>query len=454
MQRALSDMGTRFRLFPQAPFLHPELLPEIVYVSRPPGSIGAGPSDDRLYVIDPLGKTAAYGLLPELGPTVLYLPPWSGSIRPPVRPGPDGHFDHIPLGTPEFALAHVYGTTRFVMDIWERYFGGPIPWHFSRHFRRLEITILPILDNARAGYGYMEVGEHPNEDGTIVPYALNFDVIAHEFGHLIIYGTLGVPNLATGQGEYFGFHESAADMTALIASLHFASMVDRLLDDTRGNLYALNELNRFAELSTSDQIRLASNSAKLSQFAAGWDDEHDLSQPLTGALFDTLVDIFQELLVERGLIARAVADLSDLVGEYPAYLPAVQAAFDAAYPGRARAFRQALFDARDYLGFALAEVWKRLSPHFLTYAQVGDLLIAVDQAMSGGRYRAEIYESFAWREIGSVTVGPRLAPPDEASHAVSVRALVPAELDPTRRLFYQDVLSARGIHPDLRRFMP
>ncbi|HVG81309.1 MAG TPA: hypothetical protein VNB28_03405, partial [Methylomirabilota bacterium] len=154
MQRAPST-GTRFRIFPQAPFLHPELLPEIVAVSKPPGSIGPGPADDRIYVIDPIGKGAPYGLMPELGPTVLYLPPWSGAIRPPALPGPDGHFDHLPVGTPDFALAHLYGTTRFVMDVWERYLGGTIPWHFQRHFRRLEITILPTLDNARAGYGYM-----------------------------------------------------------------------------------------------------------------------------------------------------------------------------------------------------------------------------------------------------------------------------------------------------------
>jgi hypothetical protein len=37
---------------------------------------------------------------------------------------------------------------------------------------------------------------------------------------------------------------------------------------------------RFAELACNEQIRLASNAVKLSAFADGWDDEHDLSQPL------------------------------------------------------------------------------------------------------------------------------------------------------------------------------
>ena len=78
--------------------------------------------------------------------------------------------------------------------------------------------------------------------------------------------------------------KSGADTTALIAALHFESLlIAHLLEETRGNLYTFNELDRFAELSPHDQIRLASNDVKMSAFAAGWVDEHALSQPLTGA---------------------------------------------------------------------------------------------------------------------------------------------------------------------------
>jgi hypothetical protein len=222
-------------------------------------------------------------------------------------------------------------------------------------------------------------------------------------------------------------------------------MGGQLLEDTHGNLYAFNELNRFAELSTTSQIRFASNSVKLSRFAAGWSDEHDLSEPLTGALFDILVDIFQEKLVERGLIGRETADLSDRLREYPQYEPVVQAAFDYAYALHRDAFRQALAETRDYLGVALAETWKRLSGQFLSYDDVARVLLAVDGALSGGRYRQEILESFDWREIGRVRVGPRLQPPDETSHAHSERTLTP---EITRRLpkmcYRERVLLAYG----------
>src|SRR5271155_1158147 len=53
----------------------------------------------------------------------------------------------------------------------------------------------------------MEVGAHRFPNGTHAPYALNFDVIAHELGHLILYSTIGLPTPTTQQGEYFGFGE-------------------------------------------------------------------------------------------------------------------------------------------------------------------------------------------------------------------------------------------------------
>ena len=442
-----SGFATRFRLFPRPPYANPGRPPETVAISVPPELIGPGPSDDRLYVIDPVRKAHSYGIVPgPYGTPHLSLPPWRGAIRPPARAGSDGHFDRIPVEAPEFAEAHVYGSIRFVLDVWERYFGRPIEWHFARDFDRLEVVMLPALPNAHVGYGFMEVGAHRNEDGTLAPFGTNFDVVAHELGHLIIYGTLGVPSRETERGEYFGFQESAADTTAMVASLHFESLVEHLLEDTRGNLYTYNELDRFAELSATEQIRLASNSVKLSQFAAGWEDEHELSQPLTGAVFDILVDIFQENLVERGLIGRDVADLTEQVKKRPEYAATIQTVFDAAYPGQREGFRAALVEARDYLGVALAETWKRLSPDFFDYEEVATLLLAVDGALSGGRYREEMTESFVWREIGRVKVGPRLSPPNNSSHVFSARTLVPEIGRRLPKMSYRErVLLARGI---------
>jgi hypothetical protein len=438
--------GVRFRLFPKPPYAHPEWPPETVTVSRPPGSIGPGPADERMRLIFPTDKRYAYGVnAGPLGTPKLDLPPYRGRIHRPVRPDDEGHFDTIPEGTPEFSEAHVFGAVRFVLDIWERYFGRPIEWHFARDYRQLEIVITPQIDNAYAGYGYLEVGAHHTPEGALLPYALNFDVMAHELGHLIIYSTIGVPSLAGARGEYYGFQESAADTTALIAALHFESLIKNLLEATRGNLYTFNELDRFAELSPHDQIRLASNDVKLSEFTAGWDDEHKLSQPLTGAMFDIFVDIFQELLVERGLIPREVAEATRKVRDEPQRAHLVQPIFEAAYEGHYEGFRAALTDARDYAGKALAETWQRLRADDFSYLEVAQILVRVDNAMTGGRFRRALVESFDWREIGRATVGPRLKPPGPNSHTHSARTITPDIGHRLPKMSYRERAIAAGI---------
>jgi hypothetical protein len=206
-----------------------------------------------MYLIRPIGKTYRYGLNRTVyGTPILDLPPWRGEISPPILPGADGHFDHISVDAQEFEEAHVFGSVRFVLDIWEGYFGHRIEWHFAKDYERLEIAILPAFNNSHVGYGFMEVGAEHRADGTVSPFALNFDVIAHELGHLVIYGVLGVPDLNVENGEYFGLQESAADISAMMASLHFEQHIEHLLEETRGNFYTYNELNRFAELDTND----------------------------------------------------------------------------------------------------------------------------------------------------------------------------------------------------------
>ena len=49
--------------------------------------------------------------------------------------------------------------------------------------------------------------------------------------------------------------------------------------------------------------------------------------------------------------------------------------------------RAALADARDYVGYALAQTWKRLQADNFSYLDVAEALIATDEIMSGGRYR-------------------------------------------------------------------
>ena len=430
--------GTRFLLFPQPPFLERYRNPVTVRVSPPAGSIGPGPADDRMYVIAPIGKRRPYGIVPgPLGSPFLYLPTWDGPIEAPAVPDANGHFDWIDPGAPEFEAAHVYGCVRWMLDIWERYLGQPIAWHFVSDYHALEISLFPDLDNSHAGYGFLEIGADI-VDGRERSFGINFDVIAHETGHLLIYSLLGVPDSDEGIGEYQGFHESAADLVAMIAAAHFEPVLDELFANTRGNLYALNELNRFAELSEQTQIRIASNTVKMSSFRRGWSDEHDLSQPLTGAVFDILCDVYHRLLIERGLIGR---DLAWLVAEEQRireYESQIQDEFDRAYARGSMGFREALYDAREYLGRTLAETWKRLTLRDFGYAMVADAMLQVDLDLTGGRFVKAIESSFRWREIGEVSVGPKVPKPEHVSHLRSARTVLPEHASLLPQMSYRE----------------
>jgi hypothetical protein len=417
--------GTRFKLYPQPGFLDDFKTPDIVTLSAPAGTIGPGPADVRMYTLFPIGKPRPYGIAPspQHGGRAL-SPPWHGDIHPPAEPDENGHFDYLEPGTPQFEAAHLFGTTHFVLDIWENYFGRPIPWHFQSVYKRLELSILPSLENAYSGFGFIEVGGD-TRSGIFRPFSLNFDVIAHEMGHLIIYSEIGLPDPKLSQGEYWGFHESAADLVALISSLHFDSLVNSLLDSTSGNLLTYNVLSRMAEIEPHQQIRIAANNVRLSEFAAGWRKEHLLSQPLTGAFFDIFVDIFHEMLLEQGVITQEMEDKSHELLISPEQAPALQTLFDTAFNLNPQGFKDALLLTRDIVGTYLADTWDRLTPENLTYLRVARTFEQVDVETSGGRFEKLIRGNFDMREIGHVRVGPQLAPFGEHSHVKSVRTQVP-----------------------------
>ncbi|MGZ2257231.1 hypothetical protein [Roseobacter sp. A03A-229] len=416
--------GTRFKLFAQPQFLDEYAEPEVVEVSSPPGSLDPGPSDDRMYTVFPIGKSQPYGISPD-GSDPL-APPWTGDIEIPAMPDAEGHFDYLEPGTPQFEAAHLFGTVRFVMDIWEGYFGREIPWQADGVYERQELTILHSLDNAYSGFGFIEMGADTST-GKLMPFALNFDVIAHELGHAIIYSEIGVPDPQNVTGEYFGFHESAADIVALISSLHFNSLVDLLLNNTRGNLYMLNAVNRIAELSQNKQIRIAANDRRLCEFAKGWRKEHHLGQPLTGAFFDILVDIFHEMLLDYDAITPEMEDLSDQLLATADYAPVMQEMFDAAYADHPEQFKRALLDARDIMGTYLADTWQKLSRQNLNFVDVAEAFLEVDRAHTGGRFEKIIVGNFHLRDIGIVDVGPQLEPLGKDSHANSVRTMLPMD---------------------------
>jgi len=236
-------------------------------------------------------------------------------------------------------------------------------------------------------------------------------VLAHELGHSIVFAEIGHDE-DTATDEYLGFQEAMGDIMALISGMHFNSVLDRTLSSSEGNLYALNESNRIGELSNIAQVRVASNSRKLSEFTEGWSSPHSLAQPLLGAFFDSLIDVYQDRLLEAGLIDPELRHLSEIMPYEELDEGLIQERFAEAYHGQHDTFKTALIEARDYIGDCLVFLLTRTSPHFLRYADVGETWIAADRWLNGGRYAEDFRENLLWRDIGTATVGPRLAKAD------------------------------------------
>ncbi|OAP47656.1 hypothetical protein [Sinorhizobium americanum] len=375
-------LGTRFWIFPQPPFIPGYEQPDRVWLPILRDEIGVGPSDAAMYVIDPLSEKQPYGFD--------RLPPFEGLRRPPPQPGADRHFDNVSPSSREFLAVHAYACVHFVLDIWQSYLGRPVRWFFEQTFPRLEIVAFVNWDNAQAGYGFLELG-CSDTDGVRRPYALNFDTIAHEVGHLILLSETGVPTIVSREADFFPFSEAFSDAVSLISFLHFGSAIDRLLRRTRGNLLLYNELNRFAETSPESQVRLATNFRRMSEVTR---EVHDRALPFVGAIFDTIVELYHRELVARDCADSRLLDI-DLRTLSQRDFDEFRAATAEAFRVKPLIFELGLAAARDTVGQALASSLRTLDPTTMRLDQAATAVIAAAPGAA-----AEVLEAnFAWREI-------------------------------------------------------
>ena len=381
-ERAAARVGTRFWIYPQPPFIPGYEQPDRVWLSILPDEISDGPSDMSIYVADPLFDKEPYGFA--------RLPPFEGARRAPVRPGPDRHFDNIDTRSRAFLGVHAYACVHFILDIWRSYLGHRVQWFFQETLPKLEIVPLVDWRNAQAGYGFLELG-YSKVGGVMRPYALNFDTIAHEVGHLIVFSEMGVPGTTSREAEYFPFSEAFSDLVSLISFLHFDSAIDRLLRRTRGNLLLYNELNRFAETSPETQIRLATNSRRMSDVTR---EVHDRALPFIGAIFDSIVELYHRELVANGCADKRLleTDLRELtLDEFDRFRQVTEDAFSS----KPLFFKLALINARDAVGGALAQSLRTIDPTTLHLDQAASAIIAA----ADGRTAERLEANFAWREI-------------------------------------------------------
>jgi hypothetical protein len=427
--------GTRFRLFPAYAAGYAE--PETIEVSPRPGEIGAGPSDPWMYAVHPLRKDDPYD--PPSS-----APPFRGPAYPPALPGPHGHFDHIPADAPEFLAAHLYGTVRHTLDIWEFYLGRKVVWWHAPRIPRLELIPFVQWQNAHSGPGFIEMGEKPSHSGREQPFCLNFDVIAHETGHAILFSMIGVPEEGDASEPFLAFHESFSDLIALIGVMEIPSVSRRLLTQTGGNLYVLNIVNRIGAISDTEQVRLASNTRTMADVVglhmapdASWNDptgqqrnQHAIAEPLTGAVFDALVELYQDGLAERGLIAPEADARGWTRNDVERSMDAVHACSAAAFARFAQGFHAALDDARHVVARCMSHVILTVRPETLSFPIVAARFLEAAAALGQARHLPALLDHFLWRGIDPRPVLGIAVVPGAGSPRLSRGRLLPWNQSP------------------------
>lgn len=371
------------------------------------GVIGAGPEDDRIRVVDAIGKTPYRD---QLTGDYIWRPPYPDG-RPrgqPVRPNSRGDFDSLQPGSRPFSAATAYASVRCVLEIWEFYLGRRISLVGKSGQQKLEIIprVAALGDNAWSGEWYIELGyadANPRE-----PYCENFDVIAHEVGHIILKNVIGPTPNGRLAFERKSHDEAGADLVSLVSILHFDRVVDAVLERTRGKLFSVNILSQIGEYRMGRSGRRAgrllfqNKTMRSVAYARRAGDKYVYARPLLGAAFDILVEIYEARLVRRGLIPPELATRSTHATARGH--PAIRRAFAAFYEKNPDGFAEALRDATADFARLLARAWDMTRRTGTTFSRVASNIAAADARLNRGRYRPIIQRAFAKRRI-AVRVG-------------------------------------------------
>jgi hypothetical protein len=395
----LRRQGTLFRLFPAYADGFAE--PEVIMLSPPAGSVGPGPADAAMYAVNPVSKDDPYD--PPAN-----VPPYRGPVYPPALPDADGHFDRIPVETEQFMAAHTYGTVRRTLDIWEAYLGHRVVWWHASFMPLVELIPLVHWANAHSGPGFIEMGQQAEHTGHLEPFCLNFDVLAHETGHAILFSQIGIPAENSVTREFLAFHESFADLIAVIGIMHFDAVIDHLLTETQGNLYVENVVSRIGAISRTEQIRVAANDKTMDDVAdlqlapdGSWIDptglnrnQHAIAEPLTGAIFDILVEFYQDDLVDKGLIPPNADPRGWSRSEVEQSMDHFRTESARAFAQFADGFRSSIDRARDLVGRCMAHVMLTLHPDTLSFALVAARFLEATVALGEANILPALLDHF------------------------------------------------------------
>lgn len=222
---------------------------------------------------------------------------------PVVSPNAMGDFIQVP-GSDAFDAVQAFAVVRETLTMYQRALGGvPLPWQWNggsnvdpiHVFARAGATPNAFYSRNERALKFFYFTPPGSPAGTPPVYTCrSLDIVAHETGHAVL-DALKPSWLGFNNPPQTGaLHESFGDLSAIFLTLSHLDQVEAIVAQTKSNLHDKTFLADLAEqfglaLGRPNGLRNADNDLKLSQVGT---EVHDLSQVLTGAIYDIVADIF------------------------------------------------------------------------------------------------------------------------------------------------------------------
>lgn len=254
------------------------------YVNWEPG-IADGPTSARFAVVDYNGDTGA--LIP--------MAIWDEKeceFRAPDK----SILDRKNATLPQFHQVNVWAILQRALTFFEEGsgLGRRIPFGFEGN----RLIVLP-----HAGYGKNAYYDRKSkslqfyyfdQDDETIYTCLSTDIINHEFGHAVLDGIRPYYYEST-LVQTGAFHEFIGDLAAILIILRNNNFRAQIAAETKGKISTAAHLTSMAEqfgraVSDNPYLRTATNKLKMSDMSDA-DGPHAVSQVLTGAMFDIIIEL-------------------------------------------------------------------------------------------------------------------------------------------------------------------
>lgn len=295
---------------------------------------------------------------------------------------------------PEFMQVSVFAAVLKTIDMFENWetLGRELKWAFDGP----QLLVIPCAGEMQNAFYHRDTHSLQffhfllEEKKKMIYTCLSRDIVAHETGHAIVDG-IAPDLLDAATPQSLAIHETIADLTALLMAVNSHTLRKRILADGKGSIKPEKGPNPFAEIAEefggalghTHGLRTLLNKKNLNpkdeKNYVGNSGPHDLSQALSGALFDLLYEIHESLkekYVKKGKYAGSKNPYFTVSGY--------------ALHKASKRFKRMVFRALDYL-----------PPGEVSFIDYGRALFAVDRIAFPGdsRMRDWLRKSFVDRFI-------------------------------------------------------